>query len=148
MIRGGDREHYAVAGDIVRRAEGYDIPASRVDGLDFFAVHTAAGEVVARARNGGGPSLLHITTPRYYGHFSGDADTYRTDDEKRRMRREQDCLARFRARVTEAALLEPDALDRIDTDVEASVDRAVIAARAAPRPAAAEVTTDVYASYP
>ena len=139
---------YAVAGDIVRRAEGYDVPAVRVDGLDFFAVHAAAGEAVARAREGGGPTLLHIQTPRYYGHFSGDADTYRTEDEKRFMREEQDCLARFRVRVTGAALLELDELDRIDADVEANVDRAVVAARASPHPVAAEVATDVYASYP
>jgi len=29
-----------------------------VDGFDFFAVHEAAGEAVARAREGGGPTLI------------------------------------------------------------------------------------------
>ena len=140
--------HYAVAGDIVRRAEGYDIPAECVDGLDFFAVHTAAGEAVEKARAGAGPTLLHVRTPRYYGHFSGDADTYRTADEKAAMRREQDCLARFRVRVVEAALLETAELDMVDTEVDAHVGRAVTAARAAPPPDPAEVVTGVYASYP
>ena len=93
---------FAVAGDICRRAEGYDIPARKVDGTDLFAVHEAAGEAITRARAGHGPSLLHVLTPRYYGHFSGDADTYRTADEKEAMRKERDCLTVFRRRVTEA----------------------------------------------
>ena len=139
---------YAVAGDVTKRAEGYGIPAARADGLDFFAVHTTAGEAVARARGGAGPTLLHVPTPRYYGHFSGDPDTYRTADEKTALRTEQDCLARFRTRVTEAALLEAADLDAVDTEVEALNDHAVAAARAAPRPDPAEVATDVYVSYP
>lgn len=138
---------WALAGGVVRRAEGYGVPAVRVDGRDFFAVHEAAGEAVARARAGGGPSLLHVDVPRYYGHFNGDADTYRTPAEREAMRRDGDCLRLFRARVTEAALLEAEALDALDADVAALVDDAVHAARAAPRPDPADVATDVYVSY-
>ena len=138
---------FAVAGDICRRAEGYDIPARKVDGTDLFAVHEAAGEAITRARAGHGPSLLHVLTPRYYGHFSGDADTYRTADEKEAMRKERDCLTVFRRRVTEAALLDAPDLDGIDAEVADLIDDAVRAARAAPRPDPAEVATDVYVAY-
>ena len=62
------------------------MPAIEIDGVDFFAVHRAAEEAIARARQGGGPTLLHIETPRYYGHFSGDPDNYRTAEEKAHMR--------------------------------------------------------------
>jgi pyruvate dehydrogenase E1 component alpha subunit len=139
---------FAVAGDIVRRAEGYDIPAQRIDGTDFFAVHAAADEAVRRGREDRGPSLLHVMLPRYYGHFSGDADTYRTPEEKAALRRERDCLAVFRRRVTEAALLDAEDLDGIDAEVDGLVADAVLAARAAPRPDPREVATDVYVSYP
>ena len=138
---------YAVAGDIVARAAAYDIPAELVDGLDFFAVHEAAGRAVARGRSGGGPSMLHIKTPRYYGHFSGDADTYRTAEEKEAMRRDQDCLKRFRKQVGEAALLEPDQLDQVDREVAATIDAAVEFARSGPTPDLAEVASDVYVEY-
>jgi TPP-dependent pyruvate/acetoin dehydrogenase alpha subunit len=139
---------FAVGGDILKRAEGFGIPAARVDGTDFFAVHEAAGEAVARGRRGEGPSLLHVMLPRYYGHFSGDADTYRTVEEKAALRRERDCLAVFRRKVTEAALLDVEALDAVDAEVDALVAGAVRAARAAPRPDPREVATDVYVSYP
>lgn len=136
-----------VAGDIVRRAASYDIPAVRIDGTDVFAVHAAAAEAVARGRALEGPSLLHVILPRYYGHFSGDSDTYRTPDEKAALRRERDCLAVFRRRVTEAALLDAAQLDAIDAEVNVLIDGAVRFARASPRPDLAELLTDVYVSY-
>ncbi len=139
---------WAVAGDIVRRAEGFDIPAERVDGFDFFAVHEAVREAVERGRAGEGPSLLHVKFERYYGHFSGDADTYRTAEEKEALRRDNDCLKNFRARVDEAKLLDAAELDAIDEEVAQLLDEAVDAARAAPKPDPSEVTTDVYVSYP
>ncbi|QQP92834.1 thiamine pyrophosphate-dependent dehydrogenase E1 component subunit alpha (plasmid) [Skermanella sp. TT6] len=139
---------WAVAGDIVERAKGYGMPAERVDGLDFFAVHDAAGRAVSRARSGGGPTLLHIKVARFYGHFSGDPDTYRTPEERAAMKRDQDCLRIFRRRVTEAALLDEAQLDAVDAEVAATIDRAVASARAAPKPDPKELLTDVYVSYP
>ncbi len=139
---------YATAGSIPARGEAFNVPSVAVDGLDFFAVHDAMRDAIERARSGGGPSLIHTKTARYYGHFSGDADTYRTREEKEAMRRDQDCLKHFRKRVTEAALLDDAALDAVDREVEAAVDQSVIAARAAPVPVAADVMTHVYVSYP
>ena len=79
------------------------MPAVKVSGDDFFAVHDAAGEAVERARGGGGPSAIEVDTCRFYGHHSGDAQLYRGKDEVRRLREERDCLKHFRRRVTEAA---------------------------------------------
>jgi acetoin:2,6-dichlorophenolindophenol oxidoreductase subunit alpha len=139
---------YATAGSITKRGEAFDVPAVTVDGLDFFAVEAAAREAIERGRSGGGPSLIHIKTPRYYGHFSGDADTYRTAEEKLAMRRDQDCLKRFRAKVVQAAVLDEAALDAVDREVEQAVDEAVAFARSSPRPQLSELTTHVYVSYP
>ncbi|MGH7118950.1 MAG: thiamine pyrophosphate-dependent dehydrogenase E1 component subunit alpha, partial [Acetobacteraceae bacterium] len=66
---------WSLAGDPVKRAEGYGMPGVRVDGRDFFAVHQAAGDAIARARKGEGPALLHVKLERFYGHFEGDAMT-------------------------------------------------------------------------
>ena len=73
---------YAVAVDsYVDRALGFGMPGVTVDGTDFFAVYEAAGEIISRARHGGGPSLLECNMIRFYGHFEGDAQTYRGSDE-------------------------------------------------------------------
>ncbi|WP_053158045.1 thiamine pyrophosphate-dependent dehydrogenase E1 component subunit alpha [Pseudomonas sp. Pf153] len=136
---------FVSAGTFTGRAEGYGIPAAEVDGTDLFKVYTAAGEAIERARNGGGPTLLHIHVPRYYGHYSGDPDSYRTPDEKKTMRLEQDCLVKFRAAVESYSL--QDELKAVDGEVEQAVNEAVSAARAAPFPPLSALTSDVYVKY-
>ena len=138
---------YSVGGSQAQRAAGFGIPCLEVDGFDFFAVHEAAGIAVERARGGGGPTMLHVKLARYYGHFEGDATTYRASGEVERLRAEQDCLKRFRARVTEAALLEAGELDAVDQAVADEIEISVRNAKAAPLPTEVDLLTDVYVRY-
>jgi pyruvate dehydrogenase E1 component alpha subunit len=135
------------SGDIAKRAEGFGMPGKIVDGHDFFAVYEAAQEAIDRARNGDGPTLLEFKLNRYYGHFEGDAQTYRAKDEVKQLREQKDCIARFRTRVTETGLLEVDQLDAIDAEVARHIEDAVAKAKAAPYPKPEALFTDVYASY-
>src|SRR5438094_2621759 len=113
----GTGYEYAVGSrDIAGRAVGFGLPAVKVSGDDFFAVHEAAREAVERARSGGGPSAIEVDTCRFYGHHSGDAQLYRAKDEVRRLREERDCIANFRRRVDEVQLREVDALEAIGTE--------------------------------
>ena len=129
------------------RARGFGLPAARVDGDDFFAVYEAAGEAIGRARDGGGPSLMDCQLNRYYGHFEGDAQTYRGSDEVKKLRSDHDCITRFSSRVTENGELEESELTAIDQEVLELIEDAVTAAKSAPKPAAEELLTDVYVSY-
>jgi pyruvate dehydrogenase E1 component alpha subunit len=129
------------------RARGFGLPAVQVDGHDFFAVHEAAGEAIQRARDGGGPSLLDCQLNRYYGHFEGDAQTYRGTDEVKKLRADQDCIVRFAKRVTETGMLAESELEAIDQEVFDLIESAVADAKSAPKPAAEELLTDVYVSY-
>ena len=139
---------YAVGSrDIAGRAAGFGLPAVKVNGDNFFEVHEAAHEAIERARNGGGPSAIEVDTCRFYGHHSGDAQLYRGKDEVKGLRDNRDCLKHFRTRVSEAALLETAALDAVDAEVAALIDRAIADARAAPPPDPAQLLTDVYVSY-
>jgi len=138
---------YSVGGTQTKRAEGFGIPSVEVDGHDFFAVYDAAREAIQRARAGGGPSMLHVKTYRYYGHFEGDATTYREPGEAEKVRKERDCLVGFRGKVTEAALLENKDLDAVDAEIADLIERAVKHAKAAPLPTEEDLLTDVYVSY-
>ena len=138
---------WAVAGSQVGRAAGFGMPGYEVDGHDFFAVHEVAREVIERARAGEGPSLVHVRFTRYYGHFEGDAMTYRGKDEVPRIAAERDCLKLFRERVLQAGLLEPAVFDAIDQEVVEYIDRVTREAKAAPMPSEADLLTDVYVSY-
>lgn len=139
---------WAVAVDsYIDRASGFGLPGVTVDGTDFFAVYEAAGEIIRRAREGGGPALLECNMVRFYGHFEGDAQTYRAKGEVEAIRASRDCIKIFAERVIEAGVIPRAELEAIDRQVMDLIEDAVRAAKAAPLPAPAELLTDVYVAY-
>ncbi|NBA95099.1 thiamine pyrophosphate-dependent dehydrogenase E1 component subunit alpha [Pseudomonas sp. R5(2019)] len=141
--------NWSVACDhIADRAAGFGMPGVTVDGYDFFAVFEAAGAAIERARAGQGPSLVEVKLTRYYGHFEGDAQTYRAPDEVKNLRETRDCLMQFRERTTRAGVLKAAQLDAIDQQVAALIEDSVRRAKSDPKPLAADLLSDVYVSYP
>jgi acetoin:2,6-dichlorophenolindophenol oxidoreductase subunit alpha len=139
---------YAVAVDsYVDRAAGFGLPGVTVDGTDFFAVYEAAGEIIKRAREGGGPALLECKMVRFFGHFEGDQQLYRGSGELDDIRANKDCIRLFADRVVEAGVISRAELADIDRDCEAEIAEALAFAKAAPNPTLADLTTDVYVSY-
>ncbi|MEO1020004.1 MAG: thiamine pyrophosphate-dependent dehydrogenase E1 component subunit alpha [Pseudomonadota bacterium] len=138
---------WSVGGSQIGRGQGFGLATAEVDGFDFFAVYEAARDAVERARQGEGPSLLHVKLSRYYGHFEGDATTYRGPDEVAQIKAQKDSLDLFRKRVTETSLLEAADLDRIDETARKYIGQCVVEAKAGSMPSFDDLMTDVYASY-
>ena len=139
---------YAVAVDsYVDRALGFGMPGVTVDGTDFFAVYEASGEIISRARDGGGPSLLECNMIRFYGHYEGDAQTYRGSDEVEEIRKNRDCLKKFVQQVTDENYLSISDLEKIDKEISILIDEAFDEAKKAPPPTEADLLTDVYVNY-
>ncbi len=133
--------------DPVGRIKAFGMPCFEADGFDFFAVYEAAQRALEICRKGGGPAAIYATTMRFFGHFEGDPQNYRAKGEVERYRAEHDALKNFRARVTEAGLLPAAELDAIEKEIAQLVDESVDEAIKAPRPTAADLLTNVYASY-
>ncbi len=138
---------WSVGGSQVDRAKGFGMPAQEVDGHDFFDVWEAARQAIERARNGEGPSLLHVRLNRYYGHFEGDAITYKGPGEVEKVRAEKDALMLFKQRVTETKLLEDAELAEIEKEAKAIIDDCLASAKAGDMPTEADLMTDVYVNY-
>jgi pyruvate dehydrogenase E1 component alpha subunit len=140
---------YAVgtANDIASRAEAFGMKVWRADGTDFFAVYETMRELLDYVRAGNGPAAVEFDTERFFGHFEGDPQRYRGKGEIDRIRETRDCLKKFRESVTSAKLLTHEDIDALDAEVLAEIDNAVEAARAAERPTAEDVLTDVYIAY-
>jgi len=138
--------HCAVR-DIADRAAGYSMPGFTIDGADLFAVYEAAGEAIARARRGEGPTLMECKAFRYYGHFQGDNLSYFTEEERSK-NLARDPIDTFKKRVLDRGLLSESELAEIDARVKKTIGDAVQFAESAPYPALEEVLTDVYVSYP
>ena len=137
-------DYHCGGGDIAGRAEGFGMPSYKLDGSDFFAVQEAAAEAVERARNGEGPSAIECYAKRWYGHFEGDPQHYRTKEELESIRENNDPLIIFRQKVEEAGLVDGNDLDKIDIHLSKQVLAAVEKAKNSPLPDINELTTNVY----
>jgi TPP-dependent pyruvate/acetoin dehydrogenase alpha subunit len=111
-------------------------------------VYDAAGQAVARARAGEGPSLLECLTYRYYGHTVFDNPlSYRTREEEEYWRN-RDPLKLFREAVIPQGEITAEELDQIDQEAEALMEEAIQFADSSPMPQPAELYEDVYVDYP
>lgn len=133
--------------NIADRAAAYNMPGVTVDGNDIFAVHEAAGEAIARARGGQGPTLLECKTYRFNGHFEGDAQTYKVPEENEKYRTTLDPIKLFRENVLARNAVAENELQTVDERVQSAIDAAVAFAEDSPFPEAQETFTDVYVSY-
>ena len=139
--------YHCSAGEICSRAAAYDIPGVAIDGTDVFAVYEVSGEAIVRARRGEGPSLIEARGFRYYGHFLGDAQTYKTKEEVEGYK-VRDPITVFKKRVLEHGLVSETQLTKIDTQVNEAIEDAVRFAEQSPYPPPEECLADVYVSYP
>ncbi len=137
--------YHCGAETLAGRAAACGLPAAQVDGTDFFAVSSAAADALARARNGEGPSAIETRCSRFFGHFVGDPQLYRSKTELENVRA-NDPLPRFRNRVIEMGLIAPAQFDAVDGEVAGEIEAAVAAALAAPWPEPEQLETDVYVS--
>ena len=129
---------------IWERAAAYAMPGVRVDGNDVEAVHAAAAEAVARARSGGGPTLLECETYRIRGHYEGDPQPYRTEEEVEEWRR-RDPLAIASSLLRQRGGFDDGDEAMIRDEARRLVDDATIFAEAEPLPAPEEALEDVHA---
>jgi len=129
-----------------RRAASYGLPGFEVDGNDVLEIHRVAGEAVARARDGGGATLIECKTYRTRAHAEGMGDfTYRTREEVE-LWKTRCPIARLRQRLIEEAVVDRDELDAIDEEVRQLVADSHQFAEGSPYPAAASATTYVYST--
>ncbi|TFH87276.1 thiamine pyrophosphate-dependent dehydrogenase E1 component subunit alpha [Billgrantia azerbaijanica] len=87
------------------RASAYGMPGVHVADNDVEGVFAAAGEAIARAREGRGPSLIEIETARLAGHFMGDGEDYRPKGEKEGLQ-SRDPIPRYRRQLLDAGVLD------------------------------------------
>ena len=114
------------------RAAAYGIPGQRIEDNDVEAVYTAAGDAVARARVGEGPTLIEVHTVRLWGHFEGDAQGYRPDLADLSAR---DPIPAYQARLAKAGILSADSARSIKEEAVARVEKAIEFAKSSAVPA-------------
>jgi pyruvate dehydrogenase E1 component alpha subunit len=139
------REQTMAITDVVDRAAGYGMPGVIADGMDVVAMWEAAGEAVARARAGDGPSFIEAKTYRFYNHHGVQVlgMKYRTDEELERWK-QRDPIAMLEARLPELGVMTAEEIEAVHARIEADVDEAIAFAEASPPPDPSTLLEDVY----
>jgi pyruvate dehydrogenase E1 component alpha subunit len=128
------------AGD---RAASYGLEKIVIDGNDADIVYRTAQAALAKARAGGGPSLIECLTYRHSGHSRADPGAYRPAGELEAWLK-RDPVPNYRARLIEFGFSESD-LEAVETETKAAVDAAVKTSIASPPPGDDLLYADVWA---
>ena len=126
------------AGGIVPRAAAMELPVTQIDGMDVGAVREAAVEIVGRIRSGAGPEFVEARTYRFVGHSRSDPGKYRPDGELDRWR-ERDPLTVAATLLREHLGVDAAELARIESEIDAELDRVQADALEAPFPEAVAI---------
>lgn len=139
------QERHQVIKDVADRANGYGMPGVVADGMDAVAVYEAAGEAIARARRGEGPTLLECKTYRFFDHVGirGMGVVYRDDDEVTQWRK-RDPIDMLEARLAEVGILSPEEADTVRERTAFEIESAIEFAQNSPFPDPSALLEDVY----
>ena len=135
---------FLAGGSVAGRACAYGIKGYDADGNDILEVRKVVAKAVKRAREGKGPSIVENHTYRYSGHFQGEPQKYRTQEEVEEFKRKKDPIDRFKDELEKEGLL-PDNVDKdLKEEVSHLIEEAVNYAKEAPFPRPEEALEDVY----
>ncbi len=137
-------EKMVAGGSVANRAHAYGIPGFITDGSNVLEVRGAVQEAVDKARQGKGPSIVETETYRYKGHFEGDRQKYRTQDEINTYRMNRDPVDRYiRVLIEDGILTEQSAADLAD-DIASQIEEAAQFGLDAPLPEPEEALEDLF----
>ncbi len=131
--------------ELFKRGISFEIEGFAVDGMDVLAVRDASRKAVAKARAGGGPTILEMKTYRYRGHSMSDPAKYRTREEVDAVREKRDPIDHLKKTILDAGHSDEDGLKEIDRRVREVVAQSARFAQESPQPDSSELMTDIYA---
>jgi pyruvate dehydrogenase E1 component alpha subunit len=136
-------ERHSAQTDLSRKAEGYGIPGTRIDGMDVIAVREGVAEGIRQAREERRPTLLEAFTYRYRGHSAADPEVYREREEVEEWR-QKDPIEAFARRCVAAGVLGEREVREVHQKADERVEDAVEFADSSPEPALDSLYENLY----
>ena len=137
-----------VCATLAQKGIAAGMPCLQIDGNDFLAVRAAVADAAARARDGGGPTLIEALTYRLSDHTTSDDATRYREAAEVEAARAREPLLRAR-RFLEARGLWNESLEaQLRAECGAEIDAAVQDYLATPRQSVDSLFDHVYARVP
>jgi len=141
----GTSQERSSAGQLAKRAEGYDMAWDACDGHDLYAVRATMDNYLRRARETSAPAIIEIRTYRYRGHSVADPDnTYRTKEEIEAYRQTKDPIQNFQNRLLAEGVLDDALIKEINDAARDEAEASVAFSEASPWPTLEDIQRDVY----
>jgi pyruvate dehydrogenase E1 component alpha subunit len=133
-------QHSPVWDDMSKRAAAFDMPAVKVDGQNIEEVYETTREALDRVRSGEGPIFLDVETYRMEGHYIGDAQVYRSKEDRAEAAA-HDPIDRLRERLG----VSDEEFEALDREVIGVVEASVEFAKAGTDPQPEDALKNIYA---
>ena len=130
--------------DLVKQADAYGLPGEIVNGQDVEEVYEAASEAVERARSGEGPTVIEAKTYRYKGHYEGDPQWYKENEDLPDWRTE-DPVENYSEKLLDDGELSEEEYEEMQASIDEELDEAVEFAKDSPLPEPEEAYEGLYA---
>ena len=140
-------EHSTKEPNIYKRAEGYGMYGEQVDGNDVFQVWEAMDKALERARDAASdnrPSLLEMRTYRHRGHWEGDPQVYRSQEEVNQWKETHDPIMMLEKRLMDDYDVSKAVLSSIEKNMDEEIAEAERFAIDSPYPDPSILMEDVY----
>lgn len=119
--------------DLVQQADAYGLPGEIVNGQDVEEVLETTEDAIERARSGEGPTVVEAKTYRFEGHYEGDPQWYKENEDLPDWRT-ADPVETYAERLKEGGAIDEDEHEEMTDAIEAELDEAVAFARDSPLP--------------
>jgi len=131
---------------LAERGAAYGMAWELLNGEDVYEVRAGVQKAIDRAHNESKPTLLEISTYRYYGHSVADANhkKYRTKEEIERYEREHDPINIWRAHMIKEGVLTEETAKEIYGAAMQEAEESAVFADNSDYPDPSEIFDDVY----
>lgn len=137
-------ETFALAEEIYRVAEAYNMPGKQLNGMDVLEVREVTREAIEYVRSGKGPIFLEARTYRFRGHSIADPADYRRRTEVDGWM-ERDPIDNYKRKLVDEGTASEQQLADVDGAVMQEIEEAAKFAQESPYPELSTLHHDVYA---
>jgi pyruvate dehydrogenase E1 component alpha subunit len=133
-------QHSPVWEDMSKRALAFDMHSIKVDGQNLEEVYDRASEALERVRSGRGPVFLDVETYRMHGHYIGDPQVYRSQEDRDRAAANDPVVL-----LREKLGVPDEDWEALEAEVAGIVEAAVEFAKAGTDPQPEDALKNIYA---
>ena len=133
----------AASTEFFRRGEAFGIKGERVDGMNVLEVYDVAERVIKEVREEQKPYVLELKTYRYRGHSMSDPAKYRTKDEVKQYKEDNDPIINLQRVLINNNITTEKKKKKIDKQIKDEMAEAIEFSKNSPEPDESELYTDV-----